>query len=461
MGILGKIIGTMSGGMEEKLSEQLLFDKVIGFRGVKDGVGCSTFVFNTAIGLVDATKYNICVLDTHLLYPNQEFYLGVEQTDELKDIMDFNGENLAKIAYRTKYQNVYLVSFRERVLADLLSSKESQGVIDRLIDSLKAFFDIILIDLSHEPSWATTVAALKCNKIYTIIDTDIGCLSLMQKSLNSLASTGVSVFKMRKVILNKQINDVNTGIYKSLKEYDMELIAEVPFSIDIARFGVLGERIWGAMSNRQAVTLFNQAVDRLLDDICESNEIASTMIRSKDEEIPLDMLEGTPEENPDLFEEKVSGMSIAGKGAKHSVKAVRKQKVVEPESEEDEDEEFIPELEPVVNNKKPEKTEKVEKSVAVSKGSLFKKKVKVTESVVQPVKKQVEAPPPSPVEEEEEEDYDEAFDETTASEGFSDDEDTEYNESDDTVEEEVEEDTEEAVEEDEEEEEDEEFDLFS
>ena len=61
----------MSGNNDLKVSEQLLFDKVIGFKSVVPGCGASTILQNVAIALSETTKFNICVLDTNFLYPIQ------------------------------------------------------------------------------------------------------------------------------------------------------------------------------------------------------------------------------------------------------------------------------------------------------------------------------------------------------------------------------------------------------
>lgn len=302
MGILGRVLGTLSGGMEERLSEQLLFDKTIGFRGIKDGVGCSTFVFNVACGLIDTTKYSVCVVDTNLLYPYHEYALGLANEEETKDLMDFGGDNLSQIAHKTRYSNIYLVSFSNRYLADMLSSKESQAIVERLFDSLKQFFDIVLVDLSHEPTWATTISALKCNKIYTIVTPDVACLSVLQKSLNSVASTGVPVYKMRKVILNKNIDDVNTGVHKTLENLNLEVVGDIPLSIDIARFGLKGTRIWGAATGKSAISAFNNTIDSILDDICQVNETNIAKVRTEDVDIAT-LEKESPEENTGIFDD--------------------------------------------------------------------------------------------------------------------------------------------------------------
>ena len=71
MGLLSNLLGTLSGNNNLKVSEQLLFDKVIGFKSIVPGCGASTVLQNVAIALSENTKFNICVLDTNFLYPVQ------------------------------------------------------------------------------------------------------------------------------------------------------------------------------------------------------------------------------------------------------------------------------------------------------------------------------------------------------------------------------------------------------
>ena len=61
------MIGVFSGETTMKVSEQLLFDKVIGFRSVVQGTGASTFLQNVAVALSENTNYNICVIDLNFL----------------------------------------------------------------------------------------------------------------------------------------------------------------------------------------------------------------------------------------------------------------------------------------------------------------------------------------------------------------------------------------------------------
>ena len=283
MSLLGQILGTVSGGKDMKVSEQLLFDKVIGYRGVIDGVGCSTLVFNTACALSDITNMNICVVDTHIVNPVLATYLGGKAENGGKDWFDFDGNNISDIAYATRFQNVYLVSLYNRGLPEMLSNYDNEKIVLNLFDNLTKFFDIVLVDLSHEPTFISSVSAVRCNKIYTIFEPSLGCMANLKSSINTLVELGIPAYKLSKVIVNKNIGDVNAGYQKVLNQYNFKLIANIPFSVDIARNNVIGQKIWGMPSNKAAITQFNQAMDMILDDVLQSNTQAVGYLKDETE----------------------------------------------------------------------------------------------------------------------------------------------------------------------------------
>lgn len=299
MGLVGNMLGLISGGNELKLSENLLFDKVIGVRGIIDGVGVSTLVQNMAISIADTTSNTVCVVDTHMLAPAQEFLLGV-QGDVKKDLLDYAKGGLSEVVYRTRYSNVYLAMYHERELPDMLSSKECQRTISDFFEEVKSFFDIVIVDLSHEPTHACAESAIRCNRIYTVLTPSLTCLSVMQKSLNAAASLAVPLHKMHKCILNQTVTDVNSGVEAAIKKYDLNLMASIPYSEDIARLGVTGERIWGSFSRSRAVGSFNKALDIIKEDCMERNDLN----QQKDRVAPLgDAVEVVESENINIVGE--------------------------------------------------------------------------------------------------------------------------------------------------------------
>ena len=144
MGILdsfGKMIGVFSGETTMKVSEQLLFDKVIGFRSVVPGTGASTFLQNVAVALSENTNYNICVIDLNFLYPWQyNFFMTYDDAKRL-DLLEFNND-LSLVTHTTQYKNVYLGYLNDRTIVDLLSSIKGASPrmdIIRLLEFIKLF----------------------------------------------------------------------------------------------------------------------------------------------------------------------------------------------------------------------------------------------------------------------------------------------------------------------------------
>lgn len=275
MGLLSKILSTMSGNNDLKVSEQLLFDKVIGFRNIVPGCGASTIVQNIAIALSEKTKFNICVLDTNFLYPVQYPLLSSSELNgKDPDFLDFSGD-LSKVVRNTTYQNVYIAQLEHRTVVDMLSGKDTESTITKFMANLKSYFDVILVDLSSEMTNISIHSAIKCNRIYQVADTSLKCLYYIKKSLNTMVTLGVPMAKANKVILNKELDDVVLGVETALKDAGLTLVGTIPFSMDIAVACASGKRIYGAMSKSRGISAFNSLIEKLLNDMVEKTPLNS------------------------------------------------------------------------------------------------------------------------------------------------------------------------------------------
>ena len=277
-GILSKLLKTMSGNHGMTISEQLLFDKVIGFKGIVGGVGVSTIIANTAMALSDKTSYNIGILDTNFLksalYPllfNGDDLLLLDKKAK-KDILDFNGD-ISEISISTNIKNVYLVALNNRTIVDMLSTKDSNTVIEKVITSMKNYYDIILVDLSQETTQIATYSAIKCNKIYYVAEPSVRCTYNLRKTINTMATLAVPFGKANKVIINKEIYSMNTGITDVLEKAGLEIIGSIPLSEDIARYGASGRKIWGRATKSNAISDFHILIEDLIDDILQLTPI--------------------------------------------------------------------------------------------------------------------------------------------------------------------------------------------
>ena len=304
MGIFSELLALLSGGKGEvAVSEQLLFDKVIGFKGIVDGCGASTLVQNVACALSDNTKYKICVVDTSMLYPCQHELLG--SSDDTPDILDFaRGMNFGEIVNSTSFSNVYTVGFKDRTVVDLVAVTEDTNTFDKLLDELKKFYDVILIDLSHEPSNFATEAAIKCNKIFMVCDTSMKATSNIVKAYNYITTLGVSLTKCKRVILNKTIN-IASGVNTILDELRLEKFGEIPYSDLIYKQGVTGKPFYGLATRDAGITEAHVVLGRIVNDIIEKSPVNEKNLKKKKnkkkedgvQEVNFDADETAEEEN--------------------------------------------------------------------------------------------------------------------------------------------------------------------
>lgn len=278
MGLLSKVLSTISGNNDMKISEQLLFDKVIGFRSIVPGCGASTVLQNVAIALSESTKFNICVLDTNFLYPIQYPLLtssDMKQKEKEPDVLDFAGD-MSQIVRNTSYPNIYIAQLEKRTVVDMLSGKDTESNITKLIANLKTYFDIILVDLSYELTNVNIHSAIKCNKIFHVADTSLKCLYYIKKSINTMVTLGVPLAKCNKVIVNKMLDNVDLAVESTLKDAGLEVIGGIPLSMDIAIFCASGSRIYGGMSRDKGVSEFNKVINKILENIVEKNPLNSS-----------------------------------------------------------------------------------------------------------------------------------------------------------------------------------------
>ncbi|MNL91413.1 CobQ/CobB/MinD/ParA nucleotide binding domain protein [compost metagenome] len=280
MSVVGKILGALSGNAGLQLSEQLLFDKVVGFKGIVPGVGVSTIVHNVAYALNETTDYNICVLDTNYLYPSLYPLFVKDEDMERKDYLDFESE-LSKVLMPTMYSNVYLASLANRTAVDMLSSKDNEAVLDNFLNELKDYFDIILIDLSYELTNISVFSAIRCNKIIMVGDPSVKCMHNLRKSLNSMATLAVPFAKANTVVINKVLKNMILDIDSVFVNAGMSVIGKIPLANEIAIHGVTGKKIWVSVTADETINEFSECINSILDGIVQKTPLNVDYIGKK------------------------------------------------------------------------------------------------------------------------------------------------------------------------------------
>ena len=303
MGLLSNLLGVLSGNNNLKVSEQLLFDKVIGFKSIVPGCGASTLLQNVAIALSENTKFNICVLDTNFMFPIQYPLLFTgEMKDGEDDLLDFTGD-LSKITRNTSYTNVYVVELHNRNIVDLLSGKDSENNIVKLMANLKSYFDVILVDISSEPSNIAIHSAIKCNRIIQVADTSFKCLYNIKKSLNNSVTLGVPLAKSNSVVLNKELKDVVLGVETALEEAGLRVLGKIPLSMDIAVSCAKGARIVGSVTKDPGTVQFNKVIDTILQELLEKSPLNSEYMDVSKE---LERIENEQKKKKELNNEELN-----------------------------------------------------------------------------------------------------------------------------------------------------------
>lgn len=268
-GSLVEVLRLCSGISSEalRLSNTLLFDKVIGFRGIVEGVGCSTVVQNVAIALSSKTDYNICVIDTNMLYPMQYTLLKATNASVTSDWFDFAGDLSAVISKSSIYSNLYVLGFKNRGVTDILSVKDNESMVSALLKEAKAFFDVILFDLGHELTAVNVHSMLSCNKIYNVIDPSVKSVLGLNASMTEMLTLGVAKQKCERTIINKRIQNLETGLEGVLKRVGLTPIGSIPLSKEIAITGFTGKRLWGINTRSYEVNTFSTVIDSIVDEI--------------------------------------------------------------------------------------------------------------------------------------------------------------------------------------------------
>lgn len=295
MSMLNRLLGMLSGGTGETTSDHLLFDKVIGFKGVVPGVGTSTLLLNLAVALAETPpagqkRLSVCVIDPTFVLPTQMSLLGGVQDKAVADLLEYSGD-VSKLTVETAYRGVRLLSLHNRTILDMLSSRDNENFIMDSITKLKSYFDVILVDLSGEYSNINIHAAIKCNRIVMVADPSIKCMANLRKSLNTQATLGVPLGKADHVILNKVVPDIIVNTKGALADAGLTLLGEVPLSVEIAKAGISGNYSYKTSSHKDIVAL-SATIDAMITNLFPltpvNQEVLSTLPVYQDKGVPTE-----------------------------------------------------------------------------------------------------------------------------------------------------------------------------
>ncbi|MCL6605681.1 MAG: hypothetical protein K6T94_22695 [Paenibacillus sp.] len=215
-----------------ELQESSLIYSVVGFIPATDFVDNALLISNLAY-LISQKGLNTCVVDLKVFYPSlyQNFDTAAPKKGNgliklLKsDKVDFR-EELTK----TKYERLYLLSPSPQDLIEEYFDFEF-GHLERVIDTLKTMFDIVLIDIPNNPPLEFCLGAMKyCHIGYFTAAERMEALVNMVKLLDFAQSVGISTAKFMSVIM-MNLQNIEFD-YKVMKETGFHIAAALPLVKD-------------------------------------------------------------------------------------------------------------------------------------------------------------------------------------------------------------------------------------
>lgn len=282
--IFQSVLGAVLKDDTKYQAKTLLFDKVIGFKGIVDGVGCTSIIHNVAQVLAEKENLLVLVLDTHMLCPVMGTLLH-SRSDSLKsDMLDFQEGHIRDILGATQYKKVWHVGMKQRTYVDMISDRDNEHIVQQLLAEAKEIFDVILIDLSNEPTNISTYASLCCDKIYPVITPDVSCLVNVIKVMLQMKTLAVPVTVCDRVIVNMQMAEVNANLKTTLTSINLQAVATLPFSEDIRRDLALGKTFLNkknGLITSSSIQEYMEGVQIIVEDILQGKPVLNKTSEDK------------------------------------------------------------------------------------------------------------------------------------------------------------------------------------
>lgn len=270
-----------------------LFYTVVGFKGVKDGLGTSTIVANTALALA-RVGLNVCVVDTSILNPCQDVLLKTDYFEkEMKDRLDWFDMGFTKLSvlHQSRYNSsISVLSFQDRNIIDLLSTKDDANLVSLAFDQLGSKFDIILVDLCNEPTNIATTAMQLSQKVIQVWSNAPQILMNVPSFMANNVILSCPTDKTRYVVTSMNVDDIPTDWEAIFKKYNVKHLAHVGMSLDIARVLATGKPVYDYASRSEDIQEFNDCV---IDIACHLLGIQSEAEHKKGSVLPRDLMKDT------------------------------------------------------------------------------------------------------------------------------------------------------------------------
>ena len=199
-------------------------NKIIAIASIKGGVGKTTTAANLGAAIVKLYEKKVLIVDANFSAPNLGIHFGyMDVPVTIQDVLEG----------RSKYQEaIYEHSEGIHILPGMLRGKFSKKwSFAKLINKLKKFYDIIIID--------TSPILDELSKVITVSDELVFVATPDYPSLNTVLQ--LSNYAKRKIVVKGVILNMVKGRSFELKERDVNLVSEldllgaIPYNIGVQK----------------------------------------------------------------------------------------------------------------------------------------------------------------------------------------------------------------------------------
>lgn len=225
------VIKELSG--KQYTSGKKVIDNLVVFTNAAGGTGASTLLSNVAY---TATRegLSVIIVDLNIMCPVQHTYLGIDQTLEKDDLVSFlNGSTDLNNSIDSS-TDINILFANNRTLSDEINCNNRIPVenMQSMFQYLRNYYDLVLVDCPMRiDSMLHNTALYLADAIYIVWDEGISSIINTEKIRRNMALSGIDSYTKMRVILNKRTS-LRFSDY-SLKKLNLELIGELPFSIDV------------------------------------------------------------------------------------------------------------------------------------------------------------------------------------------------------------------------------------
>ena len=324
--LYSNLLRGVSGAGETRKQNFDIFYEIVAFKGVMDGVGCSTLVANTAKAIADL-GLKVCVVDTSIKHPVQDILLNTDYRNRVpdeKNRLDWFDMPYTKrsVLHESKVHNgISVLSFfgKDRGIIDILSTNDNPELVDIAFTELHNKFDIILVDCCDEDTSVNTAALQQAQHVIQVWTDSAGVVNNIDNFINNCATLSCPLDKMRNVVYSQTMDDIVNlmgSLDDMLTQYRLVKLASNTFSKDIRRVSVLGKMLYQYTSTDPDIIEYTECIIKIVCHILnihdESENLPKGTITSQD--IMDGKVEGTYHKELKDYNEKLvkdTGVVIA------------------------------------------------------------------------------------------------------------------------------------------------------